>query len=39
MHLEFQSQHLSVECDRYIDIANDIANIDLAHDFFTSKKY
>jgi len=38
MHVEFEAEHVGVEGNRFIDIANDVSDIDLAHDFFTSKK-
>src|SRR5213080_3136128 len=33
-----EAEHVGVEGNRFIDIANDVSDIDLAHDFFTSKK-
>jgi hypothetical protein len=37
MHDDFEIKHVPVKRDRCIDIANDIPNVDSAHDSFTSK--
>jgi hypothetical protein len=37
MHDDFEIKHVGVKRDRCIDIANDVPNVDSAHDSFTSK--
>jgi hypothetical protein len=37
MHDDFEIKHVRVKRDRRIDIANDVPNVDSAHDSFTSK--
>src|SRR5258705_6384976 len=37
MHVELEAENIGIEGNRAIDVIDDVSNIDLTHDCFTSK--